>query len=94
MWSPGSLDGPSFDQAPLEKLGLLSLLCTDAFPRRSEEIQMNGSPQTVLVTGATGYIGGRLVPRLIEAGHTVKVVVRTPAKIAGVPWRSSFRQAW
>ena len=43
-------------------------------------------PKTVLVTGATGYIGGRLVPRLLEAGHTVKVLVRTPAKIAGVPW--------
>jgi uncharacterized protein YbjT (DUF2867 family) len=52
---------------------------------------MNGTaaatePKTVLVTGATGYIGGRLVPRLLEAGHTVKVLVRTPAKIAGVPW--------
>ncbi|MEO5779309.1 MULTISPECIES: SDR family oxidoreductase [Arthrobacter] len=44
------------------------------------------SPRKVLVTGATGYIGGRLVPRLLEAGHTVKVIVRTPAKIAGVPW--------
>ncbi|WP_346925744.1 NAD(P)H-binding protein, partial [uncultured Arthrobacter sp.] len=44
------------------------------------------TPKTVLVTGATGYIGGRLVPRLLEAGHTVKVLVRTPAKIAGVPW--------
>lgn len=42
--------------------------------------------RTVLVTGATGYIGGRLVPRLLEAGHRVKVLVRTPAKIAGVPW--------
>jgi uncharacterized protein YbjT (DUF2867 family) len=44
-------------------------------------------PKTVLVTGATGYIGGRLVPRLLEAGHTVKVLVRSPDKIAGVPWR-------
>ena len=42
--------------------------------------------RTVLVTGATGYIGGRLVPRLLEAGHTVKVLVRTPQKIADVPW--------
>ncbi len=46
----------------------------------------SGKPRPVLVTGATGYIGGRLVPRLLEAGHTVKVLVRTPAKIAGVPW--------
>ena len=42
--------------------------------------------QTVLVTGATGYIGGRLVPRLLDAGHRVKVLVRSPEKIAGVPW--------
>jgi uncharacterized protein YbjT (DUF2867 family) len=43
--------------------------------------------KTVLVTGATGYIGGRLVPRLLDEGHTVKVLVRSPGKIAGVPWR-------
>ncbi|ACL39288.1 NmrA family protein [Pseudarthrobacter chlorophenolicus A6] len=46
------------------------------------------APRTVLVTGATGYIGGRLVPKLLEAGHTVKVLVRSPDKIAGVPWRN------
>ena len=40
----------------------------------------------VLVTGATGYIGGRLVPRLLEAGHQVRVLVRDPAKIRSVPW--------
>jgi len=39
-----------------------------------------------LVTGATGYIGGRLVPRLLERGHTVRVLVRDPARIAGRPW--------
>ncbi|WP_400159333.1 SDR family oxidoreductase [Arthrobacter sp. BPSS-3] len=49
-------------------------------------IPLTPHPKTVLVTGATGYIGGRLVPRLLEAGHRVKVLVRTPAKIAGVPW--------
>ena len=40
----------------------------------------------ILVTGATGYIGGRLVPRLLEAGHDVRVLVRTPAKLRDVPW--------
>lgn len=40
----------------------------------------------VLVTGATGYIGGRLVPRLLEAGHTVRVLVRDPARLQGRPW--------
>ncbi|GAC1310647.1 MAG: SDR family oxidoreductase [Vulcanimicrobiaceae bacterium] len=37
----------------------------------------------VLVTGATGYIGGRLVPRLIEAGHRVRVFARDSARLAG-----------
>jgi uncharacterized protein YbjT (DUF2867 family) len=40
----------------------------------------------VLVTGATGYIGGRLVPRLLEAGHCVRVLVRDARRIAGRPW--------
>ncbi len=41
---------------------------------------------TVLVTGATGYIGGRLVPELLAAGYTVRCVVRTPAKLRDRPW--------
>ncbi|MBC7724704.1 MAG: SDR family oxidoreductase [Burkholderiaceae bacterium] len=40
----------------------------------------------ILVTGATGYIGGRLVPKLLEAGHSVRVLVRNPAKMLDVPW--------
>lgn len=42
----------------------------------------------VLVTGATGYIGGRLVPRLLDAGHVVRVLARSPQKLADVPWRA------
>ena len=42
----------------------------------------------VLVTGATGYIGGRLVPRLINAGYRVRVFVRNPEKLIDVPWVS------
>ncbi|HEV7951001.1 MAG TPA: SDR family oxidoreductase [Glaciihabitans sp.] len=42
----------------------------------------------ILVTGATGYIGGRLVPRLLEAGHTVRVMVRNPDRLVDVPWAS------
>lgn len=41
----------------------------------------------VLVTGATGYIGGRLVPQLLAAGHEVSVYVRSPWKLRDVPWR-------
>ncbi len=40
----------------------------------------------VLVTGATGYIGGRLVPRLLERGHQVRCVARNPGRLDGHPW--------
>jgi len=40
----------------------------------------------VLVTGATGYVGGRLVPRLLERGHTVRVMARDPSRVLGRPW--------
>lgn len=40
-----------------------------------------------VVFGATGYIGARLVPELLRANHSVRVVARTPAKLADVPWR-------
>jgi uncharacterized protein YbjT (DUF2867 family)/uncharacterized protein YndB with AHSA1/START domain len=40
----------------------------------------------VLVTGATGYIGGRLVPRLLEEGHRVRVLVRDRRRIEGREW--------
>ncbi|MDL9935966.1 SDR family oxidoreductase [Gordonia sp. ABSL1-1] len=40
----------------------------------------------VTVFGATGYIGGRLVPELLAGGHQVRVMARTPAKLDDVPW--------
>ena len=43
---------------------------------------------TVLVTGATGYIGGRLVPRLLASGVAVRCLARTPARLAGRAWSS------
>ncbi|BBY64690.1 hypothetical protein MHEL_29330 [Mycolicibacterium helvum] len=40
-----------------------------------------------LVTGATGYVGSRLVSRLLDDGFAVRALARTPDKLAGVPWR-------
>ncbi|WP_227982613.1 SDR family oxidoreductase [Nocardia spumae] len=42
-----------------------------------------------VVFGATGYIGGRLVPELLAAGHEVTVMARTPAKLDDADWRDS-----
>src|SRR5512143_97378 len=42
----------------------------------------------ILVTGATGYVGGRLVPRLVEAGYRVRCLVRDPNRLQGRPWLS------
>ncbi|WP_067813359.1 SDR family oxidoreductase [Nocardia inohanensis] len=40
-----------------------------------------------VVLGATGYIGGRLVPELLDAGHTVRILARNPGKLTEAPWR-------
>lgn len=42
--------------------------------------------RVILVTGATGYVGGRLVPRLLAPGRRVRVLVRDPGRVAGRPW--------
>lgn len=40
----------------------------------------------ILVTGASGYIGGNLVPRLLHAGYRVRVLARNPARLRGRAW--------
>ena len=44
----------------------------------------------VLVTGATGFIGGAVVPDLLAAGHEVTCLVREPARLVA-PWRTGVR---
>lgn len=48
-----------------------------------------GSP-TVFVTGATGYIGGRLAPRLVERGYRVRCLARSAAKLRARPWAATL----
>ena len=47
----------------------------------------------ILVTGATGYVGGRLVPRLLAAGHRVRCLVRDPARLQGRAWLEQVEPA-
>lgn len=58
-----------------------------AAPQRTNHVSKAG-PLSVLVTGATGYIGGRLVPRLLELGHRVRVLVRDPGRVVGRAWEN------
>ena len=48
---------------------------------------MPASDSLVVVTGATGYVGGRLVPGLIEAGHSVRCVARRPEELSDRSWK-------
>ena len=46
------------------------------------------SEKSIFVTGATGYVGGRLVPALLGADYTVRCLAREPRKLEERPWRN------
>ncbi|MFO0856165.1 MAG: SDR family oxidoreductase [Phycisphaerales bacterium] len=46
---------------------------------------------SVFVTGATGYIGGRLAPRLVERGYRVRCLTRSASKLRARPWAGHER---
>ncbi len=47
----------------------------------------NGT-ELIAVTGATGYVGGRLIPRLLKTGYRVRCIVRNSKALDDRPWRS------
>ena len=51
-------------------------------------IEFDHDQGTVFVSGATGYIGGRLVPRLLQRGYLVRCHARSPRKLLDRPWAS------
>ncbi|MDF1870633.1 MAG: SDR family oxidoreductase [Phycisphaerales bacterium] len=46
---------------------------------------------TIVVTGPTGYVGGRLVPILLDEGYKVRCIARAPRKLDDREWRSIDR---
>ncbi|HEY5673412.1 MAG TPA: SDR family oxidoreductase [Malonomonas sp.] len=47
---------------------------------------MKISSKPIFIAGATGYIGGRLLPRLLAAGYQVRALARSPEKLRDRPW--------
>jgi uncharacterized protein YbjT (DUF2867 family) len=43
-------------------------------------------PPLILVTGATGYIASRLIPRLLDSGYRVRCLARDPLRLKGRTW--------
>ena len=44
----------------------------------------------IMVLGATGYVGARLVPLLVAEGHRVSCFVRNPAKLIQKNWNNEL----
>lgn len=55
-------------------------------PALRAEPRSDGTAPRALVFGATGYLGGRLVPRLLAAGYRVRVLARHPDRVAAFTW--------
>src|SRR4051812_23091534 len=52
---------------------------------------MTESTRPILVAGASGYVGGRLVPQLLARGHRVRCLARDPRRLSGRDWEGDPR---
>lgn len=59
---------------------------TSTTPASAPDPAAAARDEPVLVTGASGYIGGRLVPRLLDAGYRCRCLARSPGKLEARPW--------
>lgn len=66
---------------------------TGAEPQLRAVPRQSGEAPRALVLGATGYIGGRLVPRLLAGGYRVRVLARSPERVAAFPWADQVELA-
>jgi uncharacterized protein YbjT (DUF2867 family) len=57
-----------------------------AMPMNTSRASAPFSELPVLVAGATGYIGARLVPRLLDSGYAVRCLTRAPRKLESRSW--------
>lgn len=62
-----------------------------SFPKGTEaelraEPRESGDPPLVLVLGGTGYVGGRLIPRLLAGGYRVRVLSRSRERLEAMAW--------
>ena len=53
---------------------------------QGKPMRSNSLHKSILVTGATGYVGGRLVPLLLEKGYQVRVFARDAVRLSGRSW--------
>ena len=89
------------NQPPVHKTGVMLDPTRPDLPSPLPELQGGGVLQELpdgrgrraLVTGATGYIGGRLVPELLAAGFAVRVLARHPDRLRDRSWHRDVEVA-
>ena len=85
-WRSKGLSGPHRRTVSTEPMSAAALEPEPTVRTPGLSVVVADSGRLCLVTGATGYVGGRLVPALLEAGYRVRCVVRDPRRLRDHPW--------